>query len=97
MRCAVGLLIAMVASGCSGLQCKTDVLHVPEPVEIERHVYVAIDEALTTQHHIATGTVGECLTVAAARGRELRKCNADKAAIRAVQGSLQSEPQETQR
>lgn len=80
-------LSALLLAGCQHW-CKPEqvTVQVPVEVEVERLVHVPIDERLTTQHHVATGPVSECLAVAAARGTELRKCNADKAAIRAVQG-----------
>jgi hypothetical protein len=75
------------------MACKTDVLHEPDLVEIETRIFVPIDPALTTQHHIATGPIRECLTVAAERGRQLRLCNADKATIRALQGTPVAKPE----
>lgn len=94
MRCALGLLIALGISGCAGMACKTDVLHEPDLVEVETRIFVPIDPALTTQHEIATGPIRECLTIAAERGRQLRLCNADKAAIRALQGTPVAKPEE---
>jgi hypothetical protein len=93
MRCALGLLIALAISGCAGMACKTDVLHQPDLVEVETRIFVPIDPALTTQHEIAAGPIRECLTIAAERGRQLRLCNADKAAIRALQGTPVAKPE----
>jgi hypothetical protein len=83
--------LAVAATGGCKRVCKCEpeirTVYVPQVVEVERRVHVPIDDVLTTQHHVARGSVAECLKVAADRGAELRKCNADKAAIRAVQGT----------
>lgn len=89
MRQPVQLLILLACAmlaGCAGMGCKTDVLHVPEIVEVERRIYVPIDPEHTAEHPIAEGPIRACLAVAADRKAELAKCNADKRAIRAMQG-----------
>lgn len=95
MRRVLRLLIvavALAAAGCANL-CKPDIrtVHEPQIVEIETRYFVPIDDALTTQHHVANGRISECLSIAASRGAELRKCNADKAAIREIQGKQKTE------
>lgn len=80
------LLTALVLAGCVTGPPKPDMLSVPDVVEVERRIFVPIDPALTIEHPIAEGPIRACLAVAADRKSELAKCNADKRAIRAVQG-----------
>lgn len=63
---------------------------VREPVVIERIVYVPVDAALTRDCPVAeprNNSGKELLRVARARKAALAACNADKRAIRGIQGS----------
>lgn len=55
-------------------------------VEVVREVYAPIPADLTDGHTIIEGPPSACPDVAAHRAAELRKCNADKQAIRNIQG-----------
>lgn len=73
---------ALVLAGCAPRVVKEYVT-----VEVERVRYVAVDPGLTNPHPIATGPLSACPDVAAQRREQLRLCNADKAAIRRIQGN----------
>lgn len=77
---ALGLLsLALVGCGRTVVE--------PRIVYVDRTVYVEVPPDFTDQHPIAEGPLAQCPVVAAARRTELEKCNADKAAIRAIEGS----------
>lgn len=78
-RVALGLLtLALVGCGRTVVE--------PRIVYVDRPVYVAIDPEFTNPHPIAEGPLSHCPVVAAARRKELETCNADKAAIRRIEG-----------
>ena len=82
-------LAPVVLAACGPTKCPPPV-QVQVPVEVTRTVYVPIDAGLTEPHAIAkprNDSGGECLRVARDRKAELQACNADKAAIRSVQGT----------
>ena len=76
---AFGLLNLMLA-GCGRTIVE------PRIVYVDRPVYVEVPAALTDAHPVADGPLSHCPVVAAARRTELLKCNADKAAIRKIEG-----------
>jgi len=76
---ALGLLTLALA-GCGRTVVK------PQIVYVDRYVYVEVPATLTNPHPIAEGPLAHCPVVAAARKAELEQCNADKAAIRAIEG-----------
>lgn len=81
MRAAVIALAALLLAGCA----PTRTVLVPGPVEYrERLVVQPVPDRLLREHPIADGDLSQCPTVAAQRRAELRACNADKAAIRAM-------------
>lgn len=73
------LLLAGIA-GC----CPKPITR-PVVVEIERRIIEPIPVELLRAHPISAGRVSECPAVAAQRRAELQACNADKAAISAMQ------------
>jgi hypothetical protein len=90
MRQPVRLLIliaCLALASCAGVKPMPEILHEPDLVEVEKRIFVPIDGALLVEHPITEGPIRACLAVAADRKAELAKCNADKRAIRAVQGS----------
>jgi hypothetical protein len=93
--------LALAATGGCKRACKCEpeirIVREPQIVEVVRTEYVPIKPELTTQHHIAQGPIAECLVVARDRATELRKCNADKAEIRRVQGTVAPKPAEEHR
>lgn len=82
---AFGLLTLLLA-GCGRTIVE------PRIVYVDRTVYVEVEPELTNPHPIAEGPLSHCPVVAAARKTELLKCNADKAAIRAIEGGAVPEP-----
>lgn len=76
---AFGLLTLLLA-GCGRTIVE------PRIVYVDRPVYVEVPPALTDAHPVADGPLSHCPVVAAARRTELLKCNADKAAIRKIEG-----------
>ena len=64
----------------------------PRIVYVDRFVYVEVEPELTTPHPIAEGPLAHCPVVAAARKAELEQCNADKAAIRGIEGGAAPDP-----
>ena len=78
---AFGLLtLALALTGCGRTIVE------PRIVYVDRMVYVEVPPRLTAAHPIAEGPLAHCPVVAAARRAELEQCNADKAAIRAIEG-----------
>ena len=81
MRAAIVAIAALLLAACA----PTRTVLVPGPVEYrDRLVVQPVPDALLRPHDIATGDLSQCPTVAAQRAAELRACNADKAAIRAL-------------
>jgi hypothetical protein len=82
---ALGLLtLALVGCGRTVVE--------PRIVYVDRTVYVEVDPELTSPHPIAEGPLSHCPVVAAARKAELEACNADKAAVRKIEGGAVPEP-----
>lgn len=81
---ALGLLTLSLA-GCGRTLVE------PRVVYVDRTVYVEVPASLTDPHPIAEGPLAHCPVVAAARKAELEQCNADKAAIRAIEGGARPE------
>jgi len=76
---AIGLLI-LALTGCGRTVFE------PKIVYVDRTVYVEVPPEYTDQHPIAEGPLAHCPMVAAARKAELITCNADKEAIRKIEG-----------
>lgn len=76
---ALGLLTLALA-GCGRTVVE------PRIVYVDRYVYVEVPATLTDPHPIAEGPLAHCPVVAASRKAELEQCNADKSAIRAIEG-----------
>jgi hypothetical protein len=92
MRLRHLLLLALVLPLLAGGSCGTKRDPEPEvrtrpPVVIVEVRYVAVPAELTQQAAPAKGPVSEAIEVARERGLQLQQCNADKAAIRAIQGT----------
>lgn len=87
MRAVLAVVALALLAGC-----KTRVVTEYVTVEVERRVYVPVPAALTNPHPIAEGPRSACLEVAAQRAAELRACNADKAATRAIEGEPVPDP-----
>lgn len=64
----------------------------PKIVEVPVKIYVPVPADLTEPCPIAKGTLAEIPKVARARRQSLESCNADKAAIRKIQGTPVPEP-----
>jgi hypothetical protein len=80
------LLIAVVGFfALQGSSCTKPSAPVVEYVYVTK--YVSVEDALTQEHPIAEGPLSHCPAVANARKVELQKCNADKAAIRTIEGT----------
>ena len=73
-------LLTLTLTGCGRTLVE------PRIVYVDRTVYVEVPAALTDAHPVADGPLSHCPVVAAARRTELLKCNADKAAIRKIEG-----------
>lgn len=87
-----GLVLAL--AGCTSAPPKTVVL------TVNKDVYVPVPKALTAHCPIEEPnnyTVPEVVRVARVRKAALQKCNADKDAIRAIQGTDVPENQEDPR
>ena len=80
------LLVVALLPLIAGASCQRRVVIQYVPVEVVREVYVPVEADLTNPHVIAEGPLSACPDVAAQRRRELEACNADKAAIRGIQG-----------
>lgn len=78
-----GVLVVLVLIALTG--CGRTVVE-PRIVYVDRTVYVEVPAGLTNPHPIAEGPLAHCPVVAAARRAELEACNADKAAIRQIEG-----------
>lgn len=79
-------LLTLALAGCGRPVVK------PQIVYVDRFVYVEVEPELTNPHPIAEGPLAHCPMVAAARRAELEQCNADKAAIRGIEGGPVPEP-----
>lgn len=75
------VLAALALAGCTPRVVKEYVT-----VEVVRTVYVEVEPELTNPHPIVEGPPSACPDVARQRAAELQKCNADKAAIRGIEG-----------
>lgn len=85
MRQLFVLLIVLAVAGCATRKP----LVVKQPgqiIEVPVKVYVPIPDNLTAPCSIAEGKVAEVLEVARKRRASLEACNAEKAAIRKIQG-----------
>jgi hypothetical protein len=80
MRRIALALLSLALAGCGRTVVE------PRIVYVDRTVYVEVPAALTDAHPIAEGPLSHCPVVAAARRAELETCNADKAAIRRIEG-----------
>ena len=79
-----GTLVLALGTGCAPVQTKT-----PARV-VERVVYVPIPVQLTAPlpvYERTTETFGEAWQQAERNTRTLERCNADRAAVQAIQGS----------
>lgn len=88
MKAALAIVALALLAGC-----KTRVVTEYVTVEVERLRYVPVPAELTDPHPIAEGPRSACLDVAAQRAAELRACNADKAAIRGIDGGPAPDPE----
>lgn len=59
----------------------------PEPVIVERRVYVPVPKRLTGREPIAEGPIAMCFDVAAQRRAALERANAKLEQIEAIQGT----------
>lgn len=59
----------------------------PEPVVVERRVYVPIPAALTRTEPVPEGPIGQCFDVAAQRRAVIERLNGRAEQVRAIQGS----------
>lgn len=75
------LCAVLILSGCTPRVVKEYVT-----VEVVREVYVPVPADLTDGHTVLEGPVSACPDIARQRAAELAKCNADKQAIRNLQG-----------
>lgn len=85
MSRAAIVLIALALTACQS----NKPLVVKQPgkiIEVPVKVYVPIPDNLTAPCPIAEGKVAEVLEVARKRRASLEACNADKSAIRKIQG-----------
>lgn len=85
MRQLFVLLIVVAVAGCATRKP----LVVKQPgkiIEVPVKVYVPIPDSLTEPNPIAEGKVSDVLEVARKRRASQEACNADKAAIRKIQG-----------
>lgn len=85
MRIAAMLAIAAMLTACQS----NKPLVVKQPgkiIEVPVKVYVPIPDNLTAPCPIADGKVADVLEVARKRRASLEACNADKSAIRKIQG-----------
>lgn len=85
MRQLFALLIVVAVAGCATRKP----LVVKQPgkvIEVPVKVYVPIPDNLTAPCPIASGRLSEVLVVARKNVASLEACNADKAAIRKIQG-----------
>ena len=79
-RIAATALLSALLAACASVPGE------PRIVYVDRFVYVEVPAELTDPHPIAEGPLAHCPMVAAARKAELEQCNADKAAIRGIEG-----------
>ena len=80
----LGMLVLILGTGCAPVQTK-------QPARVvERVVYVPVPAQLTEPlpvYERATETFGEAWQQAERNTRTLERCNADRAAVQAIQGS----------
>lgn len=81
----IALIPVMFLTGCPDGVVRPD----PPPTIVEKvvRVYVPVPDELTKPCPIATGPLSQIPDVARARRQSLENCNADKAAIRKIQGT----------
>lgn len=88
---AIALLAVVALAGCHRQDVKPDlpsgVIVKPQPVPITRTVYVDVPARYTDPLPIAEGPLALCPDVAAARRQQLKRANADRAAVRALAGT----------
>lgn len=59
----------------------------PEPVVVERRVYVTIPAALTRTEPVPEGPIAQCFDVAAQRRAVIERLNGRAEQVRAIEGS----------
>jgi len=59
----------------------------PEPVVVERRVYVSIPAALTRTEAVPEGPIAQCFDVAAQRRAVIERLNGRADQVRAIQGT----------
>lgn len=59
----------------------------PEPVVVERRVYVTIPAALTRTEAVPEGPIAQCFDVAAQRRAVIERLNGRAEQVRAIQGT----------
>jgi len=87
----IALLLALVLTGAT-CQRKPEppdpgVAVRPEPVLVERRVYVPIDRKLTRREAVAEGPIPMCYDVAAKRRAAIERLNSRMEQIEAIQGT----------
>ena len=82
---SLGTLVLILGTGCATAPRKPTA-----PSVVQRVVYVPIPQELTSPLPVydrATETFGEAWQQAERNTRTLERCNADRAAVQAIQGS----------
>lgn len=90
MRCVSVLLTAVIAGCAAQPQKPVPLPSAPKIVRVPVTRYVRIPDALTepcTAEAPRDKTIAELLRIARARAAALEACSADKAQIRAIQGT----------
>ena len=59
----------------------------PEPVVVERRVYVSIPASLTRSEAVPEGPIAQCFDVAAQRRAAIERLNGRAEQVRAIQGT----------
>lgn len=91
IRAAAMLVMVLALSSCTSMGFWPD-LAKPSVVHVPVNIYVPVPPTLTQPCPIAKPenySVVEAVRVARERRASLEKCNADKAAIKAIQGTKQ--------
>lgn len=76
----IGCALVLTLAACT----RTVTVTKPVPVEVVRNVVQPVPESLLQPHPIYEGGLAECPFVAAARAEQIKRCNADKAAIQSL-------------
>ncbi|KAF1697988.1 hypothetical protein CSC62_07535 [Pseudoxanthomonas jiangsuensis] len=86
---AAGLVLALSGASCQHKPDDPDpgVAVRPEPVIVERRVYVPVPSSLTRREPIAEGPIAMCFDVAAQRRAALERANAKLQQVEAIQGT----------